>query len=198
VIGILLLLLPLVGNLERLKTLMPERWTSRMETIQTYEEDGSAMGRIRAWHLAWRVAVDRPLTGGGFQTFRWQTYVAYAPDFLGGKIVDVHNSFFEVLAEHGFIALGLFLALLASALWSTRKIKKVVKEGKIDERFAAYADMVQVSLAAYAVGGMFLGRGYFDLMYHIVLIPVILKQIIRQQQVDAVERITVSHVPQPA
>ena len=43
---------------------IPSHWYERMETIQTYEEDGSAMGRINAWHTAVNVANDRITSGG--------------------------------------------------------------------------------------------------------------------------------------
>ena len=31
---------------------MPEEWTSRMETIKTYDQDESALGRLNAWMMA--------------------------------------------------------------------------------------------------------------------------------------------------
>ncbi len=40
-----------------------------METISDYENDGSAMGRINAWRMAWNLATDRPLFGGGFEIY---------------------------------------------------------------------------------------------------------------------------------
>jgi putative inorganic carbon (HCO3(-)) transporter len=45
--------------------LMPDTWTERMRTIQSYEQDSSAMGRLNAWQMAINLANDR-LTGGGF------------------------------------------------------------------------------------------------------------------------------------
>ena len=45
---------------------MPESWHERMGTINTYEQDGSAMGRINAWIMAWNLACDRWI-GGGFE-----------------------------------------------------------------------------------------------------------------------------------
>src|SRR5574337_1837344 len=36
--------------------LMPEAWFERMMTIETYDQDASALGRINAWWTAWRVA----------------------------------------------------------------------------------------------------------------------------------------------
>jgi probable O-glycosylation ligase (exosortase A-associated) len=44
---------------------MPASWEQRMFTIQTYQQDGSALGRINAWKTAFNVANDR-LTGAGF------------------------------------------------------------------------------------------------------------------------------------
>jgi len=49
---------------------MPSHWHERMSTIQTYDEDASAMGRIEAWEFAYHMANYR-LTGGGFRI--WQS-----------------------------------------------------------------------------------------------------------------------------
>ena len=48
---------------------MPQQWYDRMATIQNYESDQSAMGRINAWKMAFNMAKDRPL-GGGFDSFK--------------------------------------------------------------------------------------------------------------------------------
>jgi putative inorganic carbon (HCO3(-)) transporter len=37
-----------------LAAFMPEGWSQRMATIETYQEDSSALGRISAWWVAWR------------------------------------------------------------------------------------------------------------------------------------------------
>ena len=50
----------------------------------------------------------------------------------------------------------------------------------IDELQWAYhlARMTQASFVAYGVGGAFLGLAYFDLLYHLFAIPVILRAIV--------------------
>src|SRR5687768_16130004 len=48
---------------------LPEKWFGRMETIQTYEKDSSAMGRLEAWKVAMCMGKDRPLLGFGFRPF---------------------------------------------------------------------------------------------------------------------------------
>ena len=39
--------------------MMPDHWFERMNTIQNYQEDSSAMGRINSWTLAVNIANDR-------------------------------------------------------------------------------------------------------------------------------------------
>jgi len=43
---------------------MPDRWMGRMQSVQNYEEDSSAMGRITAWMFAIKMAKGRFLGGG--------------------------------------------------------------------------------------------------------------------------------------
>jgi len=47
---------------------MPESWYQRMATLQTYEQDGSAMGRINAWYMAFNLASNE--CSRGFGTFK--------------------------------------------------------------------------------------------------------------------------------
>jgi len=170
-----------------------EKWFTRMDTIQTYEEDASAMGRINAWRLAWNAAVDNPLTGTGFEGLRWGTGARflYAPDNSGPIAGDVHSIYFEVLGEHGLIAFSIYMLLLLSILVSMQKLKWQFKNIKSCSWICNYADMLQVSILAYMAGGTFLGRAYFDLFYHLVIISVILKVLAKRE----LEEISQSELP---
>src|SRR3954469_15118059 len=66
-----LLLIPIVPIAV---TVMPERWFERMDTISSYEQDASAMGRINSWKTAINIANDRPLVGGGFELYSYETF----------------------------------------------------------------------------------------------------------------------------
>lgn len=159
---------------------LPQSWFDRMSTIQTYQEDNSALGRINAWHTAFNVASDR-VTGGGFNMlFEKATFVQYAPD--PRRVHDAHSIYFEVLGEHGFIGLGLFLLMWLFA-WS--KASSVIRFCRKDpeKKWAAdLAGMAQVSLVGYAVGGAFLGLAYFDLPYHILIIIVLTAKFVGLQR----------------
>jgi putative inorganic carbon (HCO3(-)) transporter len=45
----------------------PEEWFKRMGTIETYQDDGSAMSRLHLWQVSLRIAELHPVTGGGFR-----------------------------------------------------------------------------------------------------------------------------------
>ncbi len=157
-----------------------EKWFERMGTIEAYEQDRSAMGRINAWKMAWNVAEDRPLSGSGFDGLGWETIERYSPN-PGATAGDVHSIYFEILGEHGFIAFGFFIALLLSAFQSLRKLKRTFKNDPSRKWISNYSDMLQVSIIAYMVGGTFLGRAYFDLFYHLIIVIVILKLLARKE-----------------
>ena len=101
---------------------VPDKWIDRMRTIETYEEDhGSAMARIRVWTFAIKLALDRPLTGGGFYPYAdTALYFSYVPDAITPR--NFHSIYFEVLGELGFVGLGIYLALLLSCALAARRI----------------------------------------------------------------------------
>lgn len=158
--------------------LMPDSWWDRMDTIQNYQKDGSAMGRINAWWTAWNVATSH-ITGGGFRMFTPQTFLIYAPDPTNSH--DVHSIYFQVLGEHGLIGFALFMAI---AFFTWLRCSEIIKTCKKDpeRKWAAdLAAMLQVSLIGYAVSGAFLGLAYFDYYYDLIAITVITWSLVRQK-----------------
>ena len=152
---------------EKLMSILPAEWFERMETIQNYEEDASAMGRIDAWKYGINRANRDPFTGGGFETFQ-----------LHGR--DVHNAYFEILGEHGYLALFLWLNLLFGTMIALQKLRKSASyvDGFLWVR--DYARAIQISLLGYAVGAVFLGVAYWDYLYHLIAICVLMKIFLRR------------------
>jgi probable O-glycosylation ligase (exosortase A-associated) len=172
--------------------IMPEKWHARIATIETYQQDRSAMGRISAWWTAYNLARDR-VTGGGFETFHWAVFMKYSP--TPELRHDAHSIYFEVLGEHGFPGLAIFLAI-GLATWSTaggiiRRTKKIP-----ESKWAAdLAAMIQVSLVGYAAAGAFLGMAYFDFYYALIAVTVALRVVVDREGVEtepALERGTPS------
>jgi probable O-glycosylation ligase (exosortase A-associated) len=148
-------------------SVMPQEWYDRMNTIKTFQEDQSAQGRINAWHTAFNVAKDR-ITGGGFEMWFPPTFRQYAPDPM--NVRDVHSIYFEIMGEQGFIGFGLFMLLGLMAWIRARQVIKRCKNDPENKWASDLAAMSQVSLVGYAAGGAFLGMGYFDLPYHLMII----------------------------
>jgi probable O-glycosylation ligase (exosortase A-associated) len=154
---------------------MPQAWFDRMATIETYQQDASAEGRINAWKMAFNLAKDRPL-GGGFNAFQRGMFAVYAPN--PSNVHDSHSIYFEVLGEHGFFGLALFLLL---GLMTWRTASWIIKRARDDpeNRWAGdLAAMVQVSLVGYAGAGAFLGLANFDLYYTLIAVVVLCKTIL--------------------
>ena len=136
------------------------------------------MGRINAWHFAYNLASDRPLVGGGYGAFDPNLFHRYAP--VPEDFHDAHSIYFEVLGEHGFVGLGLFLVLGFLSLRHANKVRKSTKD--IPKLQWAYdlMSMIQVSIVGYAVGGAFLGLAYFDLYYHLIVMIVLTHRLVDQ------------------
>ncbi len=146
---------------------MPGAWFDRINSINDYQEDSSAMGRINAWYMTFNLAKDRPLVGGGFDIYDPGVFLAYAPDPM--DVHAAHSIYFQVLGEHGFVGLALYI-LIGVLTW--RDCSWVVRHAKShqDLRWAAnLATMVQVSLLGFFVGGAFLSLAYFDVPYYLVV-----------------------------
>ncbi|MBN9132074.1 MAG: putative O-glycosylation ligase, exosortase A system-associated [Nitrosospira multiformis] len=166
---------------------MPEQWMQRMDTINTYEEDGSVQGRFNAWWMAYNLAKDRPL-GGGFEVITPELFYAYAPN--PEDIHAAHSIYFQALGEHGFVGLGLYL-LLGWLTWRTGSWI-IRNTSKLEEYRWAFnlATMIQVSLIGFAVGGAFLSLLYFDVPYYLmgamVATRVLVEKELRQKALPAI------------
>lgn len=164
---------------------MPATWFDRMQTIQSYDAEGSAMSRVYAWTTLWNAARDHPITGVGFRADYDPVYERYAPsgpqfDIFTKKSWVAHSIYFQMLGEHGFVGLALFLVFFVvtwfRAGWLARRARSM-------PGFADWVPklmpMIQVSLIGYAVGGAFLSLAYFDLPYYVVSIVILVEVTMR-------------------
>lgn len=151
-------------------SVMPDQWSNRMDTISGYKEDGSAMGRINAWTAAFNLANDRPLVGGGFEWYSPAAFAKYAPD--PNAVHAAHSIYFQMLGEHGYVGLILFLSIGVNA-WLTAGKVIARSSGRPELEWAGqFARCFQASLIGYSVGGMFVNIGYWDLIYYEVVLIV--------------------------
>lgn len=153
---------------------MPAQWTQRMDTIDEYEQDASALGRLNAWAFAQNLAADHPIFGGGFQSFTKDLFLQYAPD--PDDHHDAHSIYFEVLAEQGYPGLLLFLLIGVLTFVTCGRVRRRCRDSSELDWIFQLAGFIQVSLVGYAVGGMFLGLAYWDFLYHLAALTVVLNR----------------------
>jgi len=153
-----------------LLSLMPAEWWERMNTIKSYQQDESALGRINAWGMAWNLAKSN-FFGGGFYIWTGIIFAIYGPDPT--DVHAAHSIYFMVLGEQGFVGLFLFL-LLFTMVWFSAGALRTQASGKSETQWLSdLGGMLQVSLAGYAVGGAFLSLSYWDLPYNLLVLAVV-------------------------
>ena len=174
-----------VIGLVTMVTFMPEKWKTRMHTIETYEEDGSAQSRLVTWQTIWRMALDRPIVGAGFETELPEIYNRYAPVAIV-QTPSPHSIYFQALGEHGFVGLAIFLLLL---LVTWRSASRIIRRCRGDPELqwaGLLVRMAQVSLLGFMVGGAFLGLLHFDVPYYlmglVVMVDVAVKDTLKARE----------------
>jgi putative inorganic carbon (HCO3(-)) transporter len=152
----------------------PAAWFARMETIQTYEQDSSAMSRIYFWKISLRVAEQYPFLGGGFKVT--YTPMMVNPLLRGTDLAELtepkapHSIYFEVLSEHSWLGLALYLMIAA---YSWRNCAWLIRQSR-DRPDYAWANILgrmgQASLVAYCTGGAFVSQAYLDEYWCIIFL----------------------------
>lgn len=164
-----------------LSQFVSSEWTSRMDTIGTADSDASFMGRVVAWKLSFILAMNHPFFGGGFKALEnfpiWielsKDFFSYPFFYTGDALPDqnaphaAHSVYFQVMGEHGFIGLAIYLALLLRAFMLARSIAIRAKKHVELNWIASLATMLQLSVFAFCVGGAALSFAYFELMFAI-------------------------------
>lgn len=146
---------------------LPDELLQRWQTIETYEEDGSAMNRIEAWQDGLAYVKEHPVLGAGFDGWRYVTKR------------DWHSSYIEILSEHGVPGALLWGALILGSLFSLQRLARRAKRDG-DASLHYQATMLQASMIAYLGGSLTLGITYWDFIYQLVFCAVLLKHFATQ------------------
>ena len=157
---------------------MPARLRDRISSIGEQQSsdtrDISVAGRIEAWSTATHIAMGHPFFGEGFRAL-WQADLwtqFYGLDFTAAR--DAHSIYFEVMAEHGLMGLGIYLVVLGNTLIILTRVSRRWHGDEKHGYLASYAEMTRLALLPYLVSGASLGVAYFDLYFLLVGMSAIL------------------------
>ena len=171
-------LLGIIGGIALVFILANDQFWQRQQSIQNYENEGSAMSRFYLWSGGLRMWADHPmgLGGDGFQALAIQ----YVPELRermeekGAKTV--HNTYLLVLVEWGFIGELLFLGFLVHVFLILGKIRRDHKKSP-SYRYYVDAMAIQMGLIAILTAGIFHNRLYSEVIYWFGAFAVALRNI---------------------
>ena len=160
--------------------LMPEQVFNRFDTIQTFEEDWSAMQRLQAWGVAWNMASERPLIGVGFRNHDihpelWLSYANWVEPWANSPRT-AHSIFFQVIGQQGFLGAAIYFSMI---LFTILTLLRVYRRAARIESTAWMRDIawaLLVGMFGFLVAGAFLDMAYFTMVYVFIAMAVIMRR----------------------
>jgi len=163
-------------------------YTSRMDTIETATSDASFMGRVVVWKLSFILAMQNPFFGGGFKAIEnfavasemAREFFSYSWFYTGdalpvGFARAAHSIYFQVLGDQGFGGLVLYLGCLYFSWSKAGKAARTIRRAGGARWLATVATSIQLSIFAFAVGGAALSFAYFDLIFTLFGLVIVLE-----------------------
>ncbi len=171
-------LLGIIGGVILVFMLGNEQFWERQQTMQNYEDEGSAMSRFYLWDGALRMWADYPmgLGGDGFQALALE-YVPELAEVMEEKgAKTVHNTFFLVLVEWGFVGIILFMGLMIHMFFILYQIRRDAKQSP-SYRYYVDAMAIQMGIIGILTAGVFHNRLYSEVLYWFGAFAVALRNI---------------------
>ncbi len=148
---------------------MPQEWTERMTTMKNSQQESSAQGRVVVWRWTVDFANEHPVLGGGFYAYLANAGQLKNYAHEGEVVIDnpagkaFHNIFFEVLGEHGYVGLAMYVVIVFHALLVGRR---TYRRAENPEWLKSMALCTFVSTAVYCIGGLFIGIAFYPWLYY--------------------------------
>jgi len=165
-------------------------WAARIDTIESANEDQSFMGRVVAWKLSFIMAMQNPFFGGGFKSLEtfsvWNElsrhFFEYSWFYTGDSLPPTtfaraaHSVYFQVLGEHGFVGLFLYLTCLFASWYKAGRVARNAKRAGGPPWLINMAVAFQLSIFAFAFGGAALSFAYFDLIFTLFGLTIVIQK----------------------
>lgn len=136
-------------------------WDSRISTIGSYDTDDSALGRLEVWKWTLGFVATHPF-GGGFNC-----YVLFGRAF--------HSIYFEVLGEHGYPGLAIFLLLIVSSYVTLYRTGKKASQYPELEWVREFCDALQSGMAVFLAAGAFIGIAFQPPFWYFIAMAISLR-----------------------
>ncbi len=158
----------------------------RFISIGSADVDESAQSRWTTWKIAIRMANNKPIFGYGIRNSNLFTY-SMGADMEGRSI---HSHYLQTAADSGWVALAIYLALIASVFLGLREVRRVLRRYSDPEtaKVRSIAAGVECTLVICCFGAIFLSNEHFETPYIMMLLAVQLHAITRAVATRLAER----------
>ena len=166
---------------------LTERWADRIATIEDPTADTSADTRLIIWQWTLDYVAQHPL-GGGFDVHN--TSQIFVPE-LDQEVPRLeigrapHSIYFQILGEHGWVGLFLFLALQVAslgALWRTsRRTRGIAELSWCHDMANALMTAILTMLSC----GAFIGIAYQPTLWNLTALSVCVSEYSRRYLAEA-------------
>jgi len=162
--------------------LAPQGYFQRMETITSYEQDSSAMGRLTAWGHATDMALDHPVLGVGAGSFNSAYGRFYRKPGDPVRWISTHSVYFKILAEYGFSGIFVYLMIIFHTLKLNRETRRIIDEapGELSVPIL-WPDFLNMSIVGFSVAAMFLSGVNYPHLYLLVALAMATSRIVRRE-----------------
>jgi probable O-glycosylation ligase (exosortase A-associated) len=152
-------------------------WNARVSTIGDFEQEDSAYVRILVWKWTLGFVATHPL-GGGFSSYLINHIEV--PGGGGNPAFEefgraFHSSYFEVLGEHGYPGLAMFLGLAGSTFVMLRRLAKKARPHPELQWVVGLSNALQSGLAVFLTSGAFVGLAFQPMFWYFVSMSICLK-----------------------
>ncbi|QLC20962.1 putative O-glycosylation ligase, exosortase A system-associated [Parasphingopyxis sp. CP4] len=154
---------------------LPQSFSDRMGTISTYQADFSAMTRIAVWRWTLEYVSENP-AGGGFGIYHGNNISYETSERIESAgstsiqrrvVVDrgraYHSAYFEVLAEQGWLGLGLWLTIHGLGVLRMEMLRRRYRGSRAPpgyEWVSPLATALQHAQLIYLVGALFIAIAF--------------------------------------
>lgn len=145
-------------------------YADRMATMGSYQSDSSAYVRLQVWKWTLDFASTHPF-GGGFVSYL-VNHVEIPGTGSEPPIEEFgrafHSIYFEVLGEHGYPGIAMFLVLAASMILKLNRLARRARPYPELQWVVSLAYALQSGLAVFLTSGTFVGIAFQPMFWYFI------------------------------
>lgn len=163
--------------------LMSTEWIDRISTLNDPTADSSALIRLLTWEWTLKYVVANPF-GGGFNCFVVNRIELPSGHVYFGRAFQ--SIYFEMLGQHGWVGLGLFLAVVTRTFVGLRQLERRTRDIAHLAWCADMSDALQAGMVVFLTAGAFVDIAFQPELWYFIAMFVSLSEYVRRVEQNAV------------